>query len=210
MPDVPAPTRAARRAATALLIASITGELLMNTPAQAATPQQQRVLAHLGAAFGLAPGDVEVLILTPRDLPDGAAEFYAETKGSHGHGNHNCIAMGEQVYCSGTEGEFQRLLREQALLQRKDLDAPRLMRLYSLFALPRQVKYVDAGVIARAPQDWGAFPEVVPPTLARAADGGVTLSFYATPVREVQPSKWTVRISPAHEIEVGTAPVARR
>jgi hypothetical protein len=200
------------RAATALLIASAIGEVLMNTPALAASAAptaQQRVLAHLAATFGLQPGDVDVLTLTPRDLPEGAAELYVEAKGSHGHANHNCVVLGERVYCSGTEGEFGRLLREQTLLRRPDLTAARLMRLYSLFALPRQLKYVDANVLARDPQTWSAYPTVTPPVLTPRADGGATLVFHATPVREIQPSKWTVNISPDSEVQAASTPVAK-
>jgi hypothetical protein len=222
MPAVPLPPRRAafgRRAAgatTVLLLAGATGELIMNTPALAASTASavpaayQRVLAHLAATFGLQPGELEVLSLAPRDLPEGAAEFYVEAKGSHGHGNHNCVVMNERVYCSGAEGEFERLLREQALLRRPDLTAARLMRLYSLFALPRQLKYVDANVLARDPQAWSAYPEVTPPALTPRADGGVTLVFHATPVREIQPSRWTVDIAPGGEVRVASTPVARR
>jgi hypothetical protein len=223
MPTVPLPPRRAAfgrragRAMTVLLLAAATGELIMNTPAFAASPAAsavpaayQRVLTHLAAAFGLQPGELEVLSLAPRDLPEGATEFYVEAKGSHGHGNHNCVVMNERVYCSGAEGEFERLLREQALLRRPDLTAARLMRLYSLFALPRQLKYVDANVLARDPQPWSGYPEVTPPALTPRGDGGVTLVFHATPVREIQPSRWTVDIAPDGEVRVASTPVARR
>lgn len=210
-PPRAAPTaRHAVRAATALLIASATGAPFMNTPALAASNPQQRVLTHLAATYGLRPGDVELLPLAPRDLPAGAAEFYVEAKGSHGHDNHNCVVMGERVYCSGAEGEFERLLREQALLRRADLDAAQLMRLYSLFALPRQLKYIDAGVLQRNPQDWQAYPEVAPPALSRQPDGGATLVFYATPTLALQPSKWTLRIAPDGRAEAESAAVAKR
>lgn len=210
MPVAVLALRCAARNAMAWVIAAATGVLMMNTPALAATPQQQLVLDHLGAAFGAKAAELNILPLVPRDLPEGAAEFYVEAQGSHGHDNHNCIVMGDRVYCSGAEGEFERLLREQALLKRQDLGAAQFMRLYSLFALPRQLKYVDANVLARNPQDWRAYPEADPPTLSRHADGGVTLVFLATPVREVKPSRWTVKISSTGQVEVASTPLAAR
>jgi hypothetical protein len=204
------PTALASRrfAAAALAILCISGVLSMNTPALAASDRQM-VLDHLAAAFGVTPDDVDILSLTPRDLPAGAAEFYVEAKGSHGHDNHNCIVMGGKVYCSGADGEFARVLREQSLLG-KDLGAAQLMRLYSLFALPRQVKYIDANVLARNPQAWQAYPEVAAPALSSRPDGAVTLTFYATPVTQVQPSKWMVTVSRDYRIEVGSTPLPPR
>ena len=181
----------------------------MNNSALAASARQM-VLDHLAATFGLTARAVDILPLAPRDLPEGANEFFVEARDSHGHDNRNCVVMGDKVYCSGTEGEFARLLREQAMLGRKDLSAARLMRLYSLFALPRQLKYVDANVLARNREDWRAYPEVAAPALSKLPDGGATLTFYATPVTGVQPSKWTVTVTPAYQVEVGSAPVAPR
>jgi hypothetical protein len=171
---------------------------------------RQMVLDHFVASYGMKAGAVELLPLAPRNLPEGAAEFFVETRVSHGHGKHNCIVMGSRVYCSGAEGEFSRLLREQALLERKDLSAARLMRLYSLFALPRQLRHVDANVLIRNRESWRAYPEVVAPTLTRRPDGGVTLCFYATPLMAVQPSKWTVDITRGYGVEVRSALVAPR
>ena len=168
------------------------------------------VLDHLAATFDLAPESLDVLSLTPRDLPEGAAEFYVEANDRQGREGFNCIVLSDKVYCSGPKGEFERLLREQALLEHQDLDAVVMMRLYSLFALPRHLKYLDAKGIARNPHDWRAYPEVTAPALESRPDGGVTLIFYATPHLEVQPSKWMVNVTRACEVELGMFPVTPR
>lgn len=181
----------------------------MNTPLLRADASQM-VLDHLGTTFGLAPASLDLLSLTPRDLPEGADEFYAEVRGSYGNDHYNCVVMGGKVYCSGSEGEFARLMREQVLLEGKAPDAAQLMRLYSLFALPREVAWVDARVLARDLHDWQAYPEVAPPALARRPDGGVTLTFCTTPPFEVEPSKWTVSVTRACEVEVAIEHLAPR
>ena len=178
--------------------------------APAATNAEQHVLDHLGAKFGVKSDAVQVVSLTPRDLPAGAAEFYVEAKGSHGHENYNYVVIDDKVYCSRVEGEFSRLLREQSLLERKDVSAAQYMRLYSLFALPRQVKYIDANVLSRNAQDYRAFPQVQAPAVAGRPDGGLTLTFFASPARTVQPSKWTVSISPTYEVAVNSEDVGKR
>jgi hypothetical protein len=180
------------------------------TTAPAATNVEQRVLDHLSAKFGVKPDTVQVLSLAPRDLPAGAQEFYVEAKGTHGHDNYNYVVMGDKVYCSRLEGEFARLVREQNLLERKDVGAAQYMRLYSLFALPRQVKYIDANALSRNPQDYRGFPQVQAPTLSTRPDGGVTLTFFATPVDALQPSKWMVSISRNLEITVHSESAATR
>ena len=175
----------------------------MNTT-NAAPSAHQRVADHLASAFGLPADGLVILPLTPRDLPAGSAEFYVEAKG--GGERRNCVVLGDKAYCSGADGEFARLLREQALPARKDLNAAQLMRLYSLLALPRQLKYIDANVLARNPQAYRAYPEVQAPTLTGSGDAGLVLTFYATPVNAVQPSKWTVAISRSGEVEVSSPP----
>jgi len=177
--------------------------------ASAATTGEQRVLDHLGAKFGVKADAVQVLSLTPRDLPAGAAEFFVEGKNSR-HDRYNCIVMGDKAYCSQVDGEFVRVLREQSLLQRKDVSAAQYMRLYSLLALPRQVKYIDGNVLNRNAQEFRAFPQVQAPAVTTRSDGGVTLTFFATPTDTVEPSKWTVAISPNYEVAVTSEEVAKR
>jgi len=198
-----------REHTVAAALATVFGVLTMNTHTFAAGAQQL-VLDHLQAAFNTTAESVNVLQLPPRELPEGAAEFYVEPKGSREHGSRNCVVMGGKVYCSGADGEFARLLREQALLDRGGVDASALMRLYALLALPRQVKYVNANVLALDSQTWRAYPEVVAPSISTRPDGGVTLTFYATPVAEVQPSKWTVTVKRNYDVEVASVPLAPR
>jgi hypothetical protein len=183
------------------------GVLLTNTAA-VETTSRQKVLDHVSAVFGMYAHAVEILELPPRDLPAGAAEFYVEAKGSHGHNNHSCILMGDKCYCSGVDGEFTRLLREQSLLDSNNLAAAQLMRLYALLALPRQIKYIDATGLTRNAQSYRAFPDVAVPTLSRSPDEGLTLTFYATPVETVDPSRWTVTITRDYQIEVASQPLA--
>jgi len=178
--------------------------------APAATIAERRVIEHLDSIFGVKADAVEVVALTPRDLPAGAAEYYVEAKGSHGHDNYNYVVLGDKVYCSRVEGEFARVLREQALLERRDLSAAQLMRLYSLFALPREIKYIDANVLARNAQDYKAYPQVQPPALARRPDGGVTLTFFATPALSVEPARWSVAISSTYEVAASGEAAAKR
>jgi hypothetical protein len=190
------------------MLATVTGALVMSTTS-AANGVEQRVLAHVQATFGLAPDAAEILSIPPRDLPPGALEFYVEAKGTHGHRHHNCVVMGERIYCSRTDGEFARLLREQSLLER-GLTAAQCMRLYSLLALPRQVKYIDADVLARDAAELRAFPQVSAPALAKGADGGAVLTFHAMHDDSAQPFKWTVSVSRSHEVTVKTEPVNAR
>ena len=178
--------------------------------APAASPTEQRVIAHLGAVFGVKADALALVALAPRDLPAGAAEFYVESKDSHGHDNYNVVVIGDKVYCSRVDGEFARVLREQALLERGDLSAAQVMRLYSLFALPRQLKYIDADALGRDADDYRAWPQVKAPALVRRDDGGVTLTFFATPARELSPSKWTVLVSRRYDIAVTSEAQARR
>ncbi len=178
--------------------------------APAATNAERRVIEHLESTFGVKADAVQVVTLTPRDLPAGATEYYVEAKGSQGHDNYNVVVFGDKVYCSRVDGEFARALREQALLERKDLSAAQVMRLYSLFGLPRQLKYIDANVLARNAQDYRAYPQVQAPALTQRPDGGVTLTFYATPVLSVEPAKWSVAISPSYEVKVSSEAVAKR
>jgi hypothetical protein len=192
------------------MLATVFGGFLIMNLASAATNAERRVIEHLDATFGVKADAVEVVALTPRDLPAGAAEYYVEAKGSHGHDNYNVVVLGDRVYCSRVEGEFARVLREQALLERKDLSAAQLMRLYSLFALPREIKYIDANVLARNAQDYKAYPQVQPPALAWQPDGGVTLTFFTTPVLSVEPIKWSVAISRNYEVAASSEALAKR
>jgi hypothetical protein len=195
------PRRTIARAATGLLLTTVSGVLIMSI-APAATTAEQHVLEHLRTTFNVKPDAVQVMSITPRDLPPGALEFYVETRGSHGHDHYNYVVLGNAVYCSRVEGEFARLLREQSLLGRKDVGAAHYMRLYSLFALPRQLAFIDANTIGRNASELRAFPQVQAPALVRRSDGGATLVFFATPVDTVQPSKWTVSISPSYDVSV--------
>ena len=178
--------------------------------APAATTAERRVIAHLESTFGVKADAVEVVALTPRDLPAGASEYYVEARGSRDHDNYNVVVFGDKVYCSRVSGEFARTLREQALLERKDLSAAQLMRLYSLFGLPRHLKYIDADALARDAQDYRAFPQVQPPALTQRPDGGVTLTFFATPVMSVEPARWSVAISRSYEVVVSNEAVGKR
>jgi hypothetical protein len=198
---------ASAKAATATL--TFSGALLMTQLAAATTPQQL-VLDHLNANFGVLPDSVQALAIKARDLPEGALEFYVEAKGSSGHDNYNYVVIGERVYCSRSEGEFARILKEQRLLDRKDLGAAQMMRLYSLFAMPRQIKYIDQNALDRNPQDFSAYPQVKAPALTSGDQGAVVLTFYATPLRAVQPSRWTVSISRTYQVEVSSALLAAR
>jgi hypothetical protein len=193
--------RAMGLAMVANLLSTASCMLLMTDMAVAITPQQ-RVLDHLRATFGVKHNSVETVPITARDLPAGASEFYVEAKGSHGHDNYNYVVIGESVYCSRSHGEFARILKEQKLLDRQDTNAAQLMHLYSLFALPHQIKYIDQNALNRNPQDYRAYPEIKAPYLENGAQGALVLSFFATPVMTLQPSRWTVTISRSYEISI--------
>jgi len=177
--------------------------------ATAATGAEHRALAHVQATFGVRPDTMSVVELTARDLPAGAAEYFVEADDGR-HDTYNVVVFGDKVYCSRVDGEFARALREQALLERKDLNAAQAMRLYSLFALPRQLKYIDANVLARNEQDYRAYPQVQPPVLTPRPDGGVTLTFFATPVMSVAPARWSVAISRNYEVAVSSEAIGKR
>ena len=105
------------------------------------------------------------------------------------------MVFGDKVYCSRVEGEFAGALREQALLERKDLSAAQVMRLHSLFALPRHVEVHRRQRARRATSRTTARTRRCGrPALTPRPDGGVTLTFFATPVMSVAPARWSVAI----------------
>jgi hypothetical protein len=191
------------------VLAAALGAFAMNIT-HADSDAERRVVDHLQATFGLPRDAVQIVSLAPRDLPGGSAEFFAETKGSSGHDNYNYVVIGTQVYCSRVPGEFARLLREQSLLQRNDVTAAQYTRLYALFELPRELKYIDANVLGRNAASYRDFPQVRPPALTRAADGSILLTFFATPALLVQPLKVIVAVSPAYDMKVSTEELTRR
>jgi hypothetical protein len=167
-------------------VALIMGAMLM-MDAAAMTAAERVVLNHLHGS-GVNTEGLTVSTLSARDLPAGTAEFYVETQGSRQHGAINCVVVDGKVYTSSSNADFARLLKDQRAL-------------YALLAMPRQVKYVDATVLARNP-DYQAFPEATVPTLAWPGAGGAVLTFYATPLDRVAPAKWTVSVSPAYDVAV--------
>src|SRR5262245_44890602 len=93
----PTTPRLRRTLARAILTTAV-GGLVMNL-APAASSAEGHVIAHLQATFGVPADALSVRALTPRDLPTGAAEYYAEVRGSH-HDNYNVVAFGDKVYSS--------------------------------------------------------------------------------------------------------------
>jgi hypothetical protein len=207
-PDSHATSPRLRRTLARAILTTAVGGLVMNL-APAASSAEARVIAHLHSTFGVPADALAVRALTPRDLPAGAAEYYAEVRGSQ-HDNYNVVAFGDKMYSSRVDGDFERVLREQALLTRSDLTAAQLMRLYSLLALPRGLKYIDAGVLARNANDYRAYRQVQPPELTRQSDGAAMLVFFATPAMSVQPTQWRVAISHDGSVKVSTEALSGR
>lgn len=182
----------------------------MNT-AIASDGGRQRVIDHLASNFAIQAEAVQVVALGhPSDLPSGATEFSVERRGAHGQDVYSYVALGNGLYCSHVPGDFARLVREQSLFERVDVSAQQAMRLYALLELPDELKTIDAGTLERHAQEYGAYPQVQPPALSRHAGGGATLTFFATPLYEVRPEKWTVAISPGRDVTLAREPVGRR
>jgi hypothetical protein len=180
---------------------ALTLGVTMTMDAASMTAAERVVLDYLHSNLGINGASVDVSTLSARDLPAGSAEFYVETKGSREHGAINCVLLDGKVYCSRTSGDFARLMKDQRALETKSLTAAQMMRLYALLGMPRQVKYVDAGVLARNP-DYKNFPDTAVPALMWPATGGAVLTFFATPLDRVAPAKWTVNVSPHYDVAV--------
>ena len=178
---------------------------MTNAPALAADADipRQQLMSHLKSALGMAPQSVDVIPTQKPNAIPGAREFYIEVKGSREHGSSNCVVMAGQVYCSPSAGDFARILKEQALLERDDIGAAQWMNLYAVLQLPRQLRYIGAQELDSNPQAYRAYPEITSPAVSKDAQGTLTLVFFTSTLRSMQPlSKWTVAMSRAGRVDV--------
>ena len=156
---------------------------------------QRLIEAHLSKHFSLGAGQVSLSAVTPENLPEGARQYYVEPKGGHGHRALNYIVIGSQLYCSGVEGDFARLLSENHYLERKGLTAAQVMSPYRTLASPPQVMIMAAGY----PQ----FAQIKPPALT-LGEQGMSLVFFASAGIPLEPRRWTVTVSRDYRVEVHT------
>ncbi len=176
------------------------------TESHAQSDALRLVQTHLQKLLSLSADDIKVKRLNPPDLPAGTQEFYAELHGGR-HDNVNCLVLAERVYCSRAPDEFARFLKDYRYFEKRDLTPHQVMRLYGLFALPRQLKSIDAALLARNAAQYRAYPEVAAPTLAHS-DAGMLLTFWATPPLELKPTRWLVNLSPSYVLQVHQNPAA--
>lgn len=178
---------------------------LENTEGQKGIEEQ--IFKHAKDNFSLSSDDVTLKEITSKDLPAGLRYFYLEKKGSYGNDHYSYFSRNNSLYCSKTEGDFARLLKDLDFLSKKNLTATQ----FWIFFQPLEFKYKDAmlideKIISKPFEIMKPVSnQLAPPKLDYKNGGAATFTFCMVDMENKIVRKYTVDVSPEYKVSVDYA-----
>jgi hypothetical protein len=165
------------------------------------TKSVQPIIDHLKKQHSLSENDVTILETPISQLPDHLEVYYVEKKGSYGNVYYHYIVSGEDLFCSEEKDSFERLLKKERYLEKKNFTVDQLITLFSLL----KVKFRDMEVVkAEDLAPGGMFEQyakkAAAPALFESKDG-VKVVFWTSALGYPEPQKWEFTISPDYHVE---------
>jgi hypothetical protein len=97
---------------------------------------EKKILEHAGQNFSLDPAKVTLTASTVKSLPEGVESYYLEEKGSYGNKFHNYLVYNGKLFCSGTDGDFGKFLKEKDFLNKNNLNPEQFWTVFQSLRFP--------------------------------------------------------------------------
>lgn len=169
-----------------------------------ATKSTQAIIDHVKKHLSLSENDITILETPISQLPEHLEVYYVEKKGSYGNTYYQYIVSGEDLFCSEEKDSFEKLLKKERFLEKKNLTVDQLITLFSLL----KVKFRDMEVIkAEDLAPGGMFEQYAKKAAAPAmfeSKDGVKIVFWTSALGYPEPQKWEFTISPDYRLEYRT------
>jgi hypothetical protein len=167
---------------------------------------EEKIFKHAQDNFSLSRNDVTLKEITSRDLPAGVRYYYLEKKGSYGNNYYNYFVHNGNLFCSKTEGDFARLLKDLDFLSKKNLSTAQFWTFFQTL----EFKYKDAMLIDE--KLIGKPFEIMKPVLNQLAapkldykESGATFTFGILDTENKIVRNYTVNVSPEYKVSVDHA-----
>jgi hypothetical protein len=161
----------------------------------------QPIIDHTKKQLGLSENDIVIKETPIAKLPDHMDVYYVEKKGSYGNLYFHCVISGADLFSSEEKDSFERLLKKERYLEKKNLNVDQLILLFSML----KVKFRNMEVIrAEDLSEGGMFEKysdkIQVPAIIESPQG-VKVVFWTSALRKLQPQKWEFVILPDYKVD---------
>ena len=169
---------------------------------------KEKIFAHAEKNFSLDKSQAELKEITSLDLPNGVTAYYLEKKGTYGSEYYNYLVYKNELYCSKTDGDFSKLLKDFDVLKNKNLSAKQFWTVFQKLEFKDgEAMLIDERLIA-SPSEF--FKPMVnklsPPKLNYNENGAEFVSFTANS-NDRFVEKHTVTVSSDYNVKVDSEKV---
>jgi hypothetical protein len=167
----------------------------------ATTKTTQAIIDHAKEHLSLSEKDITLIETPISQLPNNLDVYYVEKKGSYGHDYYHYIVSGEDLFCSAEKDSFEKLLKKERFLEKKNFTVDQLITLFSLLKVKfRDVEVVKAEDLAPGGSLQKYAKNAAPPAMTESKDG-VKVVFWTSALGYPEPQKWEFTIFPGYRVE---------
>ena len=163
-----------------------------------ATDYTRAILDHAKKHLSLSEEQLTVKETPIPALPPEMQVYYVEKKGGYGNVYYHYVVLNEELFCSADSDGFERLLRKERYLEKKNLTVDQVIILFRLLKLPmRDTRVVTVEDLASARLKQYA-SKIATPKI-EASKNGVQIVFWVSSL-VYPPEKWTLTIDPEYHV----------
>jgi hypothetical protein len=164
------------------------------------TKSVRSIVDHVKKHLSLSENDISIIETPISQLPGGLEVFYVEKNGSYGNVYYHYIVSGEDLFCSEEKDSFERLLKKERFLEKKNLTVDQVITLFSML----KVKFRDMEVVKAEDLALGGTLDqyakrAAAPAMFESRDG-VNIVFWTSALVDPEPQRWELTISPDYRV----------
>ena len=162
-----------------------------------ATKSTQAIIDDAKKHLNVAADKIFVEEIQIETLPKNMEVYYVEKEGSYGNIYFHYVVDSGELFSSANEDSFDKLLKKEDYLSKKNLTAEQLVTLFRLLKVKmRDTEVVGIQDLQNASK--GTSEQPAPPALAETKNG-VEVTFWTKSLRH-EPEKWSFTISSDYKV----------
>lgn len=163
---------------------------------------EAEILAHAEKHFSLNKSEVDLLKTNNPNLPSGVQSYYLEKKGSYGNKYYNYLVMGNKLYCSGTEGDFERFLKDAGFLEKKNFNENNFWNVFQLLKFnDRENILIDKEVVEKPYEFLKPFASTISAPKLEYGDAGAIFTFFTANSGDMIVKKYRVTVDRDYQVK---------
>lgn len=169
---------------------------------------EQAIVDHAKRKLSVPESKISIIRTPISELPQNMDVYYLEIDGSYGNLYHYCVASDDQLFFSGEEDSFERLLKAERYLEKKHLTADQLIILFRILKVRiRNMHTINLHDLTGDDELKPYLDQISAPAL-HESKSGTEVIFWTTASNNPTPERWTITVSLDYNVNYQSEEIA--